>query len=398
MGAKTFFARAIDNWTAKIVCIAIAIFIYIFHAVLLLDKKVLDVPLEVINEGVLCPTSLIPKSVKVLVRSTSSNLTALSAQGCLKAYIYLSDRTAPDTYNFPVVTEVVASNIDSDPLELTVTPEHIRVSLEERVQCYVPIEPMFYGDVDQNFKIDSVKVSPSEAKVSGPKSIVEAINHVYTKKLNIKGAIKSFSLSTTLDEVSPLVKVDSEVDIRVGITLVTRKGSKTYEKVQLLVQGLAEGLAIESSIPLVSFEIEGVPKVIDPYKLSDKTIVLDCSSITAAGTYKLPVKFNFPQGVILKYVNIKEITIEVVSTVTQEPDAPSEDKNETTEASNEADLEATKAEEGNKGSEADKASEVSKAGEPNKIGKAFEVGKKSKANKVAKSNIANITLFQSGAC
>lgn len=312
MDIKRIFARLTDNWTAKIVCVAIAIFIYIFHAVFLLDKKVLDVPLEVINEGVLCSTSHIPRTVKVTARSTSDNLTALSAVGSLKAYIYLSDRTAPGKYSFPVVVEIAANDVKSDPLELTVLPEHVMVDLDERVQCYVPIEPMFYGDVDPRFKIDAVKVSPSEVKVSGPKSIVETINHVYTKKLNIKGALKSFSLSTTLDEVSPLVTVEALEDIRVGLTLVARTGSKTYEKVQLLVQGLSEGLAIESSVPMVSFEVEGEQGVISQYKLSDKTAILDCSTVTAAGTYTLPIKFTFPAGVTLKYTNIKEIKLEVI--------------------------------------------------------------------------------------
>lgn len=326
MESKNFFSKILENWPIKIICVALAIFIYIFHTISSLEKKTFDVPVEIINDGLMTTASFVPNYAKVTIRTTQTNMVHINAQTMLRANIYLNNYTSAGKVEVPVNVELLDQSIMIDPLEVTVAPEKISVVLDDKIQRYIQIEPMLYGDVDSNYKISHIKVSPSSVKVIGPKSIVDNTKQIYTTKVNVKGAVKSFSIQVGLDQTSSLIKVIPEDIIRVSVTVDYRSDTKVYQKVQLLVQNLDESLEIVNAIPLVSFEITGPKNEVVKYKLSDKTVYINCSKITAAGRYELPVKFYFPPKISLKSSNVDKISIQVIEK--PKPQAPEDTQEE----------------------------------------------------------------------
>ena len=133
MNIKKLIEKISDNWAAKIICFALAIFIYIFHQVALLDKKTFSVPLKVESEGLLTPSSQIPPYVKVSVRTKSDSISAVSSAG-IKAYLYLEEYTEPGIYSVPVSLKLSSDLMLVEPLEISVKPEILRVELDEKIQ------------------------------------------------------------------------------------------------------------------------------------------------------------------------------------------------------------------------------------------------------------------------
>lgn len=309
---QKLFTKIKENWPIKIICVAIAIFIYVFHSISSLEKKVFDVPLEITNDGVMTTASFIPKFAKVTIRTTPENMLHINPGTMLHAQVFLNDYTAPGQLEVPVRVEVLGSSILTDPLEISVMPEKVSLMLDFKTQKYIQIEPMVAGAVDNNFKITNIKVNPSSVKVVGPKSIIDNMKQIYTTKVNVKGAVKSFTTTVRLDETTPLIKVFPEGVIHATVSIDYRTGTKVYEKVQMLITGLSDTLEIENAVPLISFEVEGPNNEIAKYKLSDKTVSINCSAIKAAGRYDLPVIFFFPPKLSLKVANIQKVSIQVI--------------------------------------------------------------------------------------
>ena len=191
MNIKKLIEKISDNWAAKIICFALAIFIYIFHQVALLDKKTFSVPLKVESEGLLTPSSQIPPYVKVSVRTKSDSISAVSSAG-IKAYLYLEEYTEPGIYSVPVSLKLSSDLMLVEPLEISVKPEILRVELDEKIQKYIPVEPSVSGEVEKGYKISAMEVVPSTVKVVGPSRIVNKMKRVYTAKVNVKGAATGF--------------------------------------------------------------------------------------------------------------------------------------------------------------------------------------------------------------
>ena len=97
-----------NNWPIKIICLMIAIVIYIFHQVSMLDRKVISIPLEIKSEGALLPVSDYPSHIKVAVRAEPSDIHLVTSGG-IKAILNLTNYAKAGSYVVPV--EISLSNL-----------------------------------------------------------------------------------------------------------------------------------------------------------------------------------------------------------------------------------------------------------------------------------------------
>ena len=69
MSIRQLIEKILNKWPAKIICFLLAIFLYVFHQVSLVEKKSFVVPLRVTENGMVSHVSQIPSSVSVVVRA-----------------------------------------------------------------------------------------------------------------------------------------------------------------------------------------------------------------------------------------------------------------------------------------------------------------------------------------
>ena len=288
-----------NNWAIKIICLMVAIVIYIFHQVSMLDRKVISIPLEVKSEGALLPVSDYPSHVKVAVRAEPSDIHLVTSGG-IKAILNLSNYAKSGSYVVPV--EISLSNLlrTIDPLEITVKPDKIYISLEEKSIKYIPVEIALYGIPESGYKVSSTEIVPSSVKVIGPENILENTKKIYTKKVNVKGAKTNFSVDTELDNVNSLLQVVPESKFKVSVVITPEEIEKQYDNVIPSVVGLKNNLEITSQILPINIVLTGTVNSLKTYKISNNAVFIDCSKINEAGEYEVPVEFKFGDGISVK--------------------------------------------------------------------------------------------------
>lgn len=311
MNKKKLIEKLTNNWAPKVICFSLAIFIYIFHQVALLDKKSFSIPLEVISEGVLVPSSDIPHYVKIVVRAKSDNIARISSTG-MKAYIYLNDYTDIGTYDIPVSVKLSSEMMLMDPLEVSVKPELISVSLDEKVQKYVPVKPLTSGVVEHGFKISSIDVVPSTIKVIGPSKIINSVNYIYTEKVNVKGAAIGFTSEVGIDNQVSIIEPILESKFKVTVVVDPEIINKNYEKIKINSLNLNPRYMILTEFPLVDFEIEGTVALIESLNPNDISAYIDFSSIKSVGIFDVPIIYSVPYNITVVNKSLDSLSVEIV--------------------------------------------------------------------------------------
>ncbi|MDE5899361.1 MAG: hypothetical protein K2H09_08890, partial [Treponemataceae bacterium] len=218
MNIKKLIEGASRNLLAKVICFVCALFIYIFHQVSLLDKKTFVVPLELVCEGLVAPTTAVPGYVKVSVRAQTEAMPSITAAS-VKASIDVSRYTEAGSYVVPVALEFSDSLLLVDPLEVTVKPESIKLTLGGREERYIPVMAALSGEPKHGYQVKNVSVSPSTVKAVGPEEILRRTKFIYTGKVNVSGAAANFASEVKLDNINSLVDVVPESEFKVTVEI-----------------------------------------------------------------------------------------------------------------------------------------------------------------------------------
>ncbi len=321
MNTRKMISRLTENWVAKVICVAAAILVYVFHQVAVLDHKTLTVPLEVVSEGLLVNETDVPSFVKVNVRCSADSIGAITAQG-ISAVLNLNHYTEVGDYDVPVTISVSKDLMLIDPLEVSVKPDYVSLTLDEKVEKYVSVKPSVSGEVSHGYFVKSVEIVPSTVKIIGPSKIVEKTNFIYSDKVNVKGASTGFSTEVGLDNINALVSAKVEEPFRVNVTIAPSPSDLVFTGVTPKLISLDGNLENSSTIPPLNFTLTGTVPMMEKFNLSEQSVVIDCSSIKSEGSYELPVLFVLPVN-----ISVKEKSYETVSLMISEKSSANAEEN-----------------------------------------------------------------------
>jgi len=128
-------------------------------------------------------------------------------------------------FDYPLTGKNVVYNNQPLPegLEvLQITPNLIPLTLEEMVEKELPIKPQLAGDVKSGYEILFVKITPSSAKLMGPRSVLQKLNRVYTKPLDVQDLSSTVGMNVSLNLVDHVRPADPnenyfQAEIKVGL-------------------------------------------------------------------------------------------------------------------------------------------------------------------------------------
>lgn len=288
MNIKQLIEKISKDWPAKIICLSLAIFIYAFHQISILDSKSLTLPLNVVNNGSLMSKQKMLSSVKIIFKTDSQKISLINSKD-IKAFVDLTSYTKEGFYDVPVEIKLSEEIKNIEPLEIKIKPERITVNLEEKVLKYIPVVPSVSGEVEEGYELAKTEVIPSTVKVVGPKSVVQRTEKIYSKKVIVKGAKKNFSAVTNVDNINSLLEVYPEGDFKVDFEINPIVEEKKYSDFIPKVENLSEKFRIVSEIPEISFVVKGLKINTEKIDSEENFVFLDCRSIEKAGEFEVPL-------------------------------------------------------------------------------------------------------------
>ena len=142
--------KILDKWPAKVICLVIAIFLYIFHQASLIDSKTIVVPLQISENGIVMHVGSTPGSVSLVVRADEEVIKNLQTTDII-ASIDLDTITKKGTYELPVRITLSENLLAYDPFEVRLKDDSVTIDVDRNAIKYVPLVPSIVGEVAHGY-------------------------------------------------------------------------------------------------------------------------------------------------------------------------------------------------------------------------------------------------------
>lgn len=140
------------------------------------------------------------QSVSVLVRARRARANAVNPNQ-FQVVIDLSNQLA-GSFEYALTERNISYN-NGAPLEgmtvLQISPTQIPITLEETIQKVVPIQPRLAGDLLPGYKLEGVRMVPDRVTVQGPRSVIDKIEAVQTRPLDVQDLRSDVEMLAYLD-------------------------------------------------------------------------------------------------------------------------------------------------------------------------------------------------------
>lgn len=283
------------DWPAKVLSLAGAVALFFFYQLNRLEERPLSVPLVVASNEEFVPASQYPRTVRLVLRGESNAIYAVLDDD-LEATLDLRGYTSAGVWRVPVRIEKKGSALGIDPLEISVEPSDVAVSIEPRVVKEIQVVPSFRGYLEPGFELAGFRLAPSRIEASGPASIMEKLADAATEPVELTGRSDNFTVRTKIAARDPLVSFLSSDVIEFSAEVKKALVYRTYQDLEVSYVGLPAGLVTKTPAPAGSARVAASSTELENFVPLAGVLEADLSAITEPGVYAVAVVPRFPAG------------------------------------------------------------------------------------------------------
>ena len=332
---KKIWEKITEKWHIKLVCLILAIALYLLHQSALLEKRTFVVPLQVVQNGLVEMTGYNTTNVSVIVHAEKDVISQIKNSD-LNASINLNTITESGTFEVPVNLYLSDSISGYDSLEITVKPEKLKVNVEKTAMKYVPVLASTVGEVGHGYVIEKVEIDPPYVAIQGPESIVNATEEIKTTRLNVSNAVVNFSSEVHPFETNSLLKLDDNGPYKATVYLTTESSQKTFDGIKIKVLNLRSELKLDGELPEISVTLAGSIPYLEKYVIPENFVIADLENIEYPGAYEIPLRFASNSNVQFESKSLESVVVNVSAVQKQNSDGQNSENIENENSENQA--------------------------------------------------------------
>jgi len=307
---RGFLARAVENWPAKVLSLALAIFLLIYHRMSLLETRVFFTPIVIEQLNAMMPSNSYPRIVKVSLKGEGQNLNSILEED-IETYVNLKDINASGTYKVPVLWRKKGTAEGVEPLQISVDPMEITFSLDHKISKFVPVAVNFTGQVESGYNMNSYSIEPNQIVVEGPATLMGGLSELQTELIDLTGRRSDFSLTASILHTDPLIVIRGEGTVIFSASVSQIILVRNISNVPITVIGLDEQFIGEPVVRTANVHIEGNDSnTVETFRPTSGFLRIDCSQISESGEYVLNVLVQTVAGLSIR-VEPREVRIHI---------------------------------------------------------------------------------------
>ena len=278
-----------ENWPAKVLSLGLAIILFVFHRMSTLEDRFFSVPLKVESATTLMPSSSYPRMIRVGLRGEANSIYPIQDSD-IEVYVDMGKFNVPGVYTVPVQWRKTGTALGVEPLQITVDPREITLSLDNRISKVVPLTANLQGQVEDGYTMTSYSLNPAQVIIDGPAELLWSVTEVNTEPIDLDGHRSDFVTTINILNSDPLmiIRGNGTTEFHGNISQII--AVRNITGVPITVTGLAGGLMGEPEIKVGSIHLEGETQaVLDNFDPPPDFLKVDCSGISKPGTYVLRI-------------------------------------------------------------------------------------------------------------
>ncbi|GHV61526.1 hypothetical protein AGMMS49587_05910 [Spirochaetia bacterium] len=310
LNLKKLILKAVENWPVKVLSIALAIILFVFHRMSILESRVFSVPLRIEQSAGFIPASPYTRMIRVSLRGDKNSIDPIQ-ENDIEAYIDLQKYQAEGSYRAPVQIRKLGTALDVESLEITADPMEIPLELDRRINKVLPLTANIRGSVEEGYDLFSQTLTPNQASVEGPRRLLANITELSTGEIDLDGRNTDFSVTVNILNPDPLLSIRGNRTVEFRAVIQKRVSVRNIESIPITVQGLDEKFAAELDVKLGSVKAEGAQSELDSFVPPDFFLSVDASAIDREGNYTLPIAVSLPPELNLERWEPQEVLLTV---------------------------------------------------------------------------------------
>lgn len=252
-----------------------------------------------------------PEKLNLRVRGPRSQLSSINSQNML----FTVDLSNADTgmSMFEITTDQIMPPRD---VQVTgISPSEIKIEADALAEKTVIVEPSI-GPPDEGYEIvGTPEVTPSKARIEGPKNLLSKIKTITTDPVSMKGEKSKFTIEVPLRLPYSTVNILSENTVKVTIDIKEKTLQKEFNDLNISYINF-DNFDFETSGATTATELafEGPFSIINNLSSNDIELYVDGNDINKTNQnkrYTLKVGVNYPHKDLLKLTKQTPKTIEI---------------------------------------------------------------------------------------
>jgi YbbR domain-containing protein len=308
-GSK-FFIRLSENWPAKVVSIALALVLFIFHRMSLLEERFFSVPLQIETDTSIVPASSYPRMIRVTLRGDANAIYPIQEED-VEAYIDLTKYTEAGTYRAAIQVRKKGTALLAEPLEIGVDPLELTLELDQRLSKNIHLTANFQGSLEPGYELNSYTLYPSQVVVDGPAKLLDNITELSTDFIELNGRNANFTAAVRILNRDPLLAIRGDGTAEFRGFIRERTAAEDFRDLPIQINNLNDDFAGTLSIASGFVRLEGGQRSIQELPEEQIILTVDCSLIESDGDYFLPVTVIVPPLFALVRQNPENVTVTV---------------------------------------------------------------------------------------
>ncbi len=238
------------------------------------------------------------------------NILALLGQQKINVEYELSGDKKPGRYTFFLREHDIP--LPQRGINVTdISPKQVDVELDVIVGKELKVKPVLIGSVPDGYVVDkeNIFMDPSSVLVRGPKKMLDEIDTVKTREIDVIGRTRSFRIRVELN-VPPNIEVENHRAVDVFIPIRNEGVHKVIKGVPIYVMSnpLKDFLTVITP-PIVDLDVKGPKSLIDKLDKKDIRAYVDITALPK-GEYQLPILLDGDKKVSV-YGNVPVVNVKI---------------------------------------------------------------------------------------
>jgi len=310
MRAHRFTRVLLADLPVKVICLAAAVILLLFHRVTTLSERYFSVPLDVSTPPGLAVASSFPKTVRITLRGASDAIFPILEED-VQASVSLDSHHTPGVYRADVTVDRKGTAQGVEPLEIKVDPAAITFTLEPLTEKKVAVTPDLKGTPAYGYDLVQSEITPSTLVIRGAKSRVATITSLPTEEIDLTGRTSSFAARVKVLLPNALVKAagDATADFRATIQETTVQ--HFFDGVAVTPVDLPSHLDLKGTLATGRIKVQGTQLTVDAVHPEQLRLLVELGGVRRPGTYTLPTRPDQLAGLMILDWEPKDVTVTI---------------------------------------------------------------------------------------
>jgi YbbR domain-containing protein len=309
--ARQFTRALLADLPVKVICLAAAVILLLFHRVTTLTERFFSVPLDVSTPAGLAVASAFPKTVRITLRGAGDAIFPILEED-VDASVSLDSHHSPGVYRADVKVDRRGTAQGVEPLEIRVEPQSITFTLEPLTEKRVPVSPDLKGTPAYGYELVQSGIAPQNVIIRGARSRVQSVVSLPTEEIDLTGRTGSFASKVKILLPNTLLKIAGDASADFHATIQEATVQHAFDSVVVAPFDLSPHLALKNVPAPGSVKIQGTQLAVDAVRPEQLHLMLDLGSVRRAGTYSLQTRPDAVPGVMVLDWSPREVTVDIV--------------------------------------------------------------------------------------